>query len=105
MLIYVNNQLELKDDGGALAEASKQIIIEIINIKSDNEINKYLEIRESTDTMAKYSHVLPQYLLNKKDIIETKGRKRQDTTKLMIKLLLILTSILVLIIKWLAFFK
>lgn len=101
VLVYVRNQLAMKDRAGALAGAAKHLLAEIL-VKQDSELRleDYLNIVESADTKAQSSHVLPERLLQKADLLNTRARGYQDRTRLMIHTLLFLTTVSTIAIKW-----
>ena len=98
---YIWNQLEMKDRAGALAGAAGFLLVEILRTE-ESKLNPddYLLVVESADTKAQSSHVLPDRLLKKADVLNTRGRGFQDRTRWMIYILLALSTISVIGLKW-----
>ena len=98
---YISTQIKMKDLAGAYAATSAVFLSELISDeKSEDELKKYMEVEESADTSAQSMHVLPKKFLRKSEILNTRGRGFQDTTRSMIYGILILVTILVLVVKW-----
>lgn len=98
---YIKNQLEMKDRAGALAGAAGILLVEILRT-DETKLNPddYLRVIESSDTKAQSSHVLPDRLLKKADVLNTRGRGFQDRTRSMIYSLLALSTVAVIGLKW-----
>ncbi len=102
---YISTQLEMKDIGGAYVAASMILINELIKGDfNNNELNNYLIVEEASDTKAQSRHVLPQKLLKKAEVLNTRGRSFQDTTRTMIYCILFLISFLMIVSVWGKFF-
>lgn len=101
---YVQNQLAMKDRGGALAAAAAFLLAEILRTDDSKlKADDYLVIVESSDTKATTQHTLPRRLLEKADILNTRARGFQDQTKRMIYTLLALSTVSFIGLKWIAF--
>lgn len=100
---YIENQLEMKDRAGALAGAAGFLLAEILRTdESKLKADDYLLVSESSDTQAQSSHVLPDRLLKKADVLNTRGRGFQDRTRAMVYALLALSTLSVIGLKWIA---
>ena len=98
---YISTQIKMKDLAAAYAATSFVFLSELISgEKNEGELKQYIEIEESSDTSAKSSHHLSKLFLKKSEILKTRGRGFQDTTKSMIYGILILVTIPILIVKW-----
>lgn len=98
---YIQNQLEMKDLAGAYAAAAFYLLVEILRKKeAELNLNDYLTIKESPDTRAQSTHVLPACLLRKARILDTRGRWFQDRTRSTIYALLVLSTVSVIGLKW-----
>ncbi len=98
---YIANQLKMKDKGGAYAAASIAIITELISERiTEKQLIDFLSVEESADTDGQASHVLPHKLIKKAEILNSRGKGHQDTTKSMIYAMLTLISISLVVSKW-----
>ena len=98
---YISTQIKMKDLAGAYAGTSSVFLSELISGEiSEDELKQYIEIEDSADTSAQSKHVLPKKFLKKSEILNTRGRGFQDTTRSMIYGILFLVTILVLVVKW-----
>ena len=101
---YVENQLAMKDQGGALAGAAAFLLAEILRTdESKLKPDDYLVVVESPDTTPQSKHVLPDRLLQKAAVLNTRARGFQDRTKWMIYGLLALSTVSFIGLKWIAF--
>ncbi|MGS2718499.1 hypothetical protein ACVBE9_10025 [Eionea flava] len=99
---YISNQLVMKDLGGAYAAAAVSFITDFVAQRiEDNELSKYLEVEELPETHAQSKLVLPIRYIKKAEILNTRARGFQDTTRTMIYGLLLSVTIIVLASKWL----
>lgn len=101
VFLYIKNQLEMKDIGGATSAAALYLQTEILQSES-KEFSQYLIVEESGDMKAQSSHVLPLVLLKKRDAINCKGRAFQDLTKMAIYSLIGISAFAVILLKWVA---
>ena len=100
--IYIKNQLELKDKGGALDGAAWKLLAEIARIPENVLIaDTYLEVTDSDDPMAQSSHTHPKRLVDEADIINSRGRGHQDVTRRMIYCLLLISTLCSIGLIWL----
>jgi len=98
---YISTQLKMKDLGGAYTAASICLINDLISESiTDDELSDYLIVEEAPDVEAQSRQVLPSKLLKKAEVLNTRGRGFQDTTRLMIYSILSLVSVLVICSKW-----
>lgn len=104
VFFYIQNQLFMKERAGALFGAAKYILAEDIlptdNQSSLKELNEYIKIVESLDMSRQSSHILPKYLLDKANIIDSRGRGYQTKTRIMMYTLLTLSTVAVILIKF-----
>jgi len=102
--LYIRNQVEMKDRGGALTAAATFLLAEILQRnESELSLRDYLAVEESRDTKAQSSRVLPSVLLKRADILNTRGRRFQDRTRAMIYGILMLASISAVGFLWMRF--
>lgn len=98
---YISAQLKLKDMASSYVAAAFVFLSGLISEeKNEEELKRYLEIKESSDTSAQSSHVLPFIFLEKAKILNKRGRGFQDTTRAMIYGILILITVVVIAEKW-----
>ena len=98
---YISAQIEMKDLAGAYSATAFIFLSELIaKDMNEEELKKYMNIEDSADTKAQSSHVLPKIFLLKSEIMNTRGRGFQDTTRSMIYSILILVTVLILVVKW-----
>lgn len=104
IIFYIKNQLLMKDLGGATSSAAILLQSEIMQAKKSN-LNKYMEIEESSDLKAQSSHVLPKILIKKRDHLNSKGRMFQDSTKMAIYTLISVSTFSLILLKWVSLIK
>ena len=98
---YISAQLEMKDVGGSYVAAAIAFITDLISGEiSDEKLHEYLHVKESPDLKAQSRHVLPQKFIEKAEVLNTRGRGFQDTTKAMIYGILALVAMLLITSKW-----
>jgi hypothetical protein len=106
MFRYISAQLQMKDIGGAYVAASISILTDLVSKSmKEDELYKYLELKEYPELKypelkAQSRLVLPIRFLEKADILNTRVRGFQDTTKIMMYGILFSISLLVIFSKW-----
>ena len=92
--LYIRNQLEMKDCGGALAGAAIFFLTEILcaDEKSLKREKYVTPPQDSAHTRAQAHHVLPKAMLDKAKILNTRGRGFQDRTRWLIYGLLVVST-------------
>lgn len=93
--LYIKNQLEMKDAGGALAGAAAFFLTEILcSDEPSLKCEKYVTPpQDSPNTKAQAHHVLPKAMLEKAEILNTRGRGFQDGTRWLIYGLLVVSTV------------
>ncbi len=98
---YISVQLAMKDLGGSYVAASITFITELLSGKiSDDDLNKYLEVKELPEKNAQSKLVLPIKFIEKAEVMNTRARGFQDTTRTTIYGILFSISLLVVVTKW-----
>lgn len=101
VLLYVRNQLAMKDRAGGLAGAALLLMTELIGKRNVN-IRSYLTLVASTNTKAQSEHILPERLIREMEHLNARATGERNITRSMIYGLLILSTWSVLVIRWLS---
>lgn len=103
VFLYIQNQLSMKDLGGAYSAAATHLLAEIILKQEGNlDAESYLKQGEkrNANTKAQSSHILPERLLAEANTINATARGYQDTTRWMMYALLLLSTVSAIAVKW-----
>jgi len=101
LLIYIRNQLDLKDMGGSYVAGSLSILAELIDKDyNGKELREYLRVKERKEKKYQSTYVLPNELLERAKKYSSKGTGAQDLTRKMNTKVLIISAISVIFYRW-----
>ncbi|MCG9577889.1 hypothetical protein L1D14_16875 [Vibrio tubiashii] len=99
VFVYIRNQLTMRDIGGATCSAALLIQSEIL-LSDKTDFSEYIIVVESSDCKAQSSHALPSFLIQKRDLMNAKGRGFQDASRLSIYSLMAVSIFSVILLKY-----